>query len=293
MKRPFFAGCLALALVTYAGASAGHTMWINLVPAREDRQVLVSIGYGDFLPGSELLSTDWGQMRVARYEAIAPDGKRSGLAPPAPSNHAKESLPSGLVVQRGGDSGSHRLQYPSGSVPGTYQVAAQSDLFRYIEYRDKSGEDRYTDRPLAELVDVDRVLSTSREIFFMKTAFAVGGWTDPAPVGHYLEIVPLSDLSALRPGDTVRFKVLLDGKSWNPAAGAPQISAHSPSFGDGWGLVAPVKYGEAEFRLPNAGMWRIEARVQGKSRDHPGVAGSTEPDEPIYIESTFVLQVRP
>jgi hypothetical protein len=284
---------LALAFCLPAGTAVAHTMWINLVPALEDRHVVVSIGYGDFLPGSELLSTDWGQMRVARYEAISPDGKRSALSPPTPVEHDKQTLASGLVVQRGGDAGVHRLQYPTGSASGTYQVAAQSELFRYIHYRDARGEEHYTDRPLDELKDIERVLSSSREIFFMKTVFAVGGWTDAAPVGQFLEIVPLSDLSAVRAGDVVRFKVLLDGKSWNPELGAPQISAHSASFGEGWGLVSSLKYGEAELRLPNAGMWRIEARLHGRNRDFATLAANADPEEPIYIESTFVLHVRP
>ena len=285
--------CLALIGAGLSGEVSAHTLWINLVPAREDRQVVVSIGYGDHLPGSELLSTDWGQMKVARYEVVAPNGQRSALTPPEPVSHDKQSLPSGLVVQRGGETGSHRLQYPPGSTSGTYQVTAQSELFRYIHYRDTRGQDRYTDRALEELDDVEQVLDTSFEIFFMKTAFAVGGWTDPAPAGQHLEIVPLTDLSNVRSGDVVRFKVLLDGGAWDASLGSPQISAHSAAFGDRWGLVSALKYGEGELRLPSAGMWRIEARLQGKARDFSKLAANAEGDAPIYVESTFVLHVQP
>jgi hypothetical protein len=196
-------------------------------------------------------------------------------------------------VQQGGDTGIHRLQYPAGSAAGTYQVAAQSALFRYIHYRDKNGAEHYTDQSLETLTDVAEVLDTSLDLYFMKSTFAVGGWTDPAPVGQYLEIVPLSDLSAIRAGDSVRFKLLLGGKSWNLQAGSPKLTAHSPPFGSGFGLVSSVKYGEAELRLPSAGMWRIGVRVHGNAADHAPVAGKAGPDEPIYIESTFVLNVRP
>src|SRR5512134_2797524 len=106
---------LMLLLATHPGSAAAHTMWINLVPASQDRQVVVSIGYGDDLPGSELLSTDWGEMRIVRYETIVPDGQRAQLAPPTPVQREKRKLPSGLVVQQGGDAGTHRLQYPAGS----------------------------------------------------------------------------------------------------------------------------------------------------------------------------------
>ena len=45
-----------------------------------------------------------------------------------------------------------------------------------------------------------------------KSFFTVGQWTDPNPVGHLLEIIPTSDLSKVKAGELVSFKVLYKGK---------------------------------------------------------------------------------
>ena len=281
---------------TLAGACAkAHVLWINVVP-NADEHVLLSVAYGDFLPGSEILSTEWGAMTLDSYDLVAPDGARSSLRPPAIVAHPKQTLPSQVSVQAGGDVGVRKITFSSSSTQGTYQVAGQTPVYQYTHYRDQAGNEHYTDQPIKKVKDVAEVIDRSFEIMFMKSTFDVGGWTEPQPLGQLFEIVPLSDLSALRVGDTVRFKVLFDGRAWNPQRGSPQITAQSMNLGNRWGLYSPLAFGEGEFRVLHAGLWKINARFNapvGTDERYKKLAPGAAADDPIYFETTFVMNVAP
>ncbi len=66
----------------------------------------------------------------------------------------------------------------------------------------------------------------------------LGKWVNPMPVGHGLEITPLTDLSTLKVGDMVQVDVRLHGKplSYSPKS-IEYITAFSPSFGLGKGFA--------------------------------------------------------
>jgi uncharacterized GH25 family protein len=285
---------VALALSVAATAHA-HVLWINVVPQAEEH-VIVSLAYGDFLPGSELMTTDWGLMSVQSYELIAPDGARSSLGPPALVAQPKKLLPANVSVQAAGDTGVRKLALSAQTKQGTYQVAAQTPVYEYTKYRDRAGAEHYTDAPVATLKDVATILNRSFEVMFMKAAFTVGDWSEPAPVGQLLEIVPLSNLAAVKVGDVVRFKVLFDGRAWNPVGVSPQITAQNMSLGDRWGIYSPLIVGAGELRVSHAGLWKINARFQaavGSDERYQILAPKAPADARIFFESTFVMNVAP
>lgn len=272
-----------------------HTLWINVVPEYE-KHVIATIGYGDLMPGSEILTPDWGPMTLENYDLVSPDGTRESLGVPKLVTQAKKTLSSGVQLQPDGDNGVRKLILGSSSKKGTYQLTSQTPLVRLTHYVDKQGKKQTSEQPPEKLKDVAEITGTTLEINFMKAAFTVGGWTDVSPLGHPLEIVPLTDLSEARVGDIVRFKVLLNGKAWNPTEGEAFFTGHNMSFGDRWGIYAALKYGEGEFRIPTAGLWRISAESNGQNTDVDAYKSVPTPKGktlPLKVESSFTFNVKP
>ena len=92
---------------------------------------------------------------------------------------------------------------------------------------------------------------------FAKSCLTMGPWTPPEPVGHGLEIIPMTDLSGVRAGDLVKFEVRFNGQPLS--AGIEYITAYSPSFGlsDQFALFSYLMEGKAQFRVQSAGQWVV------------------------------------
>jgi hypothetical protein len=275
-----------------------HTMWLNLVPEPVEQHVIASVAYGDFMPGSELLTPEWGNMSLVSYELISPGGQRSALGVPVLKAIPPENGGPGVTLQRGGDTGVRKIAFGAEATKGTYQIAAQSALLQYITYRNGKGEETSSDQPYAALRDVKEVVEVARDLFFMKAMYSVGGWSDPAALDQAFEIVPLADLSGLKVGDRVRFKVLLNGAAWKASGGS--ISAENAAFGDRWGIESTLKYSEGEFRIPAAGLWRVDAYLETRSGDFPKLIAGASPvpgikseDVPLHLYTSLVFHVRP
>ncbi len=282
----------ALQLALPAGA---HTLWINLVPD-PGKHVLASIGYGDTIPANEILTPDWGPMVIERYEMISPDGVRTSMGVPNLVTHEKQALASGVTFQDGGDVGLRKIGGLAKAAKGTYTVAAQTPALVIIHYKDKTGKEQWSDQAMSKLTDIAQVLDVRIEANYMKAMFTVGAWSDPKPLGDPLEIVPMSDLSQAKAGDVVRFKVLFNGRAWNPDEGDATIIAFNPAHGHRWGLFSELKNGEGMLKLPVAGAWRIDARWKGNNVDIPSyrrIKGPRGEDIPALVESSFFFHVAP
>jgi hypothetical protein len=260
--------CAGIALSGAAPSSDAHVLWINATPGSDGaRTVMASIGYGDFMPGDETLTPEWGPTDIAAYDVISPDGNRSSLGIPKLKPAVARPLPSGIAWEEAGDPAMRKIVLGPKAAPGTYQVVARTPVVP---------------------VEQNRI-----EVNYMKTAFAVERWTPLEPVGHALEIIPLSDLQAARAGDVVRFKVLLNGHALTQyVVDYAFAAATSPGFGTRWSLLSELEDGEAEFRLPNGGAWRIDVRFGGPAsavkefQSHP--AGTH-----LWIESSFAFFLQP
>lgn len=284
---------LGVMLAVVSAPTMAHTLWINIVP-QADKHVLASLGYGDRLPASEILTPDWGAMTLETYEVLLPSGERGSLGLPKLVTQPKQPVSTGVTVQPDSDIGVRKLTFDARAAKGTYQIAGQTPLVRLTTYRDKQGREQTTEQPLKELRDVDKVLGTDLEINYMKAVFNVGGWTEPAPVGHALEIVPLSDLKGASVGDVVRFKVLLNGKPLILKGHDAHLTASNAGLGDRWGMQSTLERGEGEFRISQAGLWRVDVSYTGTNKDvdvFRDIDGAKTQSFPLLIESTFVFNV--
>lgn len=286
---------VATAICAFAPTiSQSHVLWINVVPQAEEH-VIVSLAYGDFLPHSELMATDWGAMTVKSYELVTPAGERSSLEPPVVKTQPKKSATGNVTIEGTGDTGIRKVSFSPQTTKGTYQAIAQTPVFQYTKYRDRAGAEHYSDEPPEKLPDAVKILDRSFEVMFMKATFSVGGWSEPQPVGQLFEIVPLTDLSEAKVGDVVRFKVLFDGRAWVPQGISPQLTAHNSAFGDTSGVYVPLAFGEGSFRLTHAGLWKINARFRasvGNDERYGRLAPTAPKEAPIFFETTFVMNIR-
>lgn len=106
-------------------------------------------------------------------------------------------------------------------------------------------------------------ISSSRYEKFAKLLLPVDGQSKgfDKKIGHRLEIVPVDNPLAAKPGDEIRVKVFLDGK---PAA-FDMIKATYDGFTEipaAWAFAAsPTAHGEAKVRISAKGIWIIQVGV--------------------------------
>jgi uncharacterized GH25 family protein len=143
---------------------------------------------------------------------------------------------------------------------GVYQFSAVSKTAFCTSYIDKKGRERLQLKPKDEVEDVERVLMSFKYNAFAKSYLTVGPWKQPEPLCHGLEIVPLTDLSNLHPGDRVEVNVTFYGK---PLSATSQSMDYIVAYGSGFGqsegyfLAAYLMDGKARFRIHNSGQWII------------------------------------
>lgn len=288
MKFGYKTLCTAAALAMLALPAKAHMLWINVVP-EAGYQVISSLAFGDvYSSGSELLTPDWWPVEVAEYDVIDPNGKHTALGVPELVTKEKQLLSSGLKFQVGGDTGQRKFSVTDEAVKGTYQLSARTPLNHVVSYEDEAGNMVYVNTNRDRLPDGIKVSGEGYNVLFAKAVFTAGKWSDPAPLGLPLEIVPLSDLHEAGAGDKVRFQVLINGKPYTKEA---HIYAYNASFGDRWGLVSELKAGEGEFRLPVSGPWRIHVEYEGKSHDFD--AYKNKKDMLIIMKSSLVFNASP
>ncbi|MBL4629788.1 MAG: DUF4198 domain-containing protein [Paraglaciecola sp.] len=269
-------------------AYAHNLLWINVVP-EFDRQVVSSLGYGDSMSsGSELLTPSWWPITISAYDVIDPNGLRSPLGLITPKPQATQTLASGIQFQPESDTGRRKFILGKHALKGTYQVYASTHVTRVLVYQDKKGDTVYLNTAIDSLPKGSNVTGEGYNILLCKAVFTHQQWSEPAPLGMPLEIMPLTDLSQAGSGDLVRFKVLKNGDVFLNEA---HLLAYNASYGDKWGMISPLVNGIGEFRIPNAGPWRISIGYEGKSSDFN--AYKEMKDILMVMESTLVFNIKP
>ncbi|BDQ35870.1 hypothetical protein SYK_02300 [Pseudodesulfovibrio nedwellii] len=85
-------------------------------------------------------------------------------------------------------------------------MSAVSKPTFYTQYIDKKGRQRLALKFHDQVKDIDKVLMAVKFQVFAKSYMTLGKWTQPAALGHGLEIIPLTDLSDVRVGDLIKFE---------------------------------------------------------------------------------------
>lgn len=257
MKKTLF---ILLTFFTAATAQA-HSVWINAFEshAHKPPHVMVSLGWGHFLPMDDILNSPNGRVDLDSFEIVDPARNRTALALPA-LQEAKADKSARDFDVFPGDLAVRKIAFRSDSAPGVYQISATTRPTFYTRYVDTKGKERMQLVPRDEIKDLDKALMSVKFQAFAKSCVAVGKWIRPEPLGHDLEIIPRTDLSDLRAGDLVEVDVLFHGKPLTATARSIEyITAHGVGFGqsDGFALFSYIMDGKARFRVQSAGQWMI------------------------------------
>lgn len=206
----------------------------------------VSIVAGHVLPMDDFVMSKDLSIPLETYEVIDPELNRTALPMPVQSSEDVIRTDTGLTIESG-DVAAQKISFTDESQQGTYQVAASTKDFLI----DMKGQD-------------DRIIKSNIK-FFAKSFLKIGTWTQPEPIGHELELVPLNDLSDVRIGDPVTFQASFMGKPFTcNKSDMEYLFAASNTYGgeaggdlEGHFLAAYLVNGKARFRFPTAGQWMI------------------------------------
>lgn len=238
-----------------------HSFWINAFASHvhQPPHVMVSLGWGHALPMDDILTSANGRVEVDRFELFDPSLNRLELRTPPFMLSTPEQSTANIDLFDA-DLAVQKIVLKKGSEGGVYQFSAITTPSFYVKYIDKKGRKRLKMKPMDQVTDVAQMLMAVKYQAFAKTYFTHGDWNTPQPLGHRLEIVPLTDLSHVNVGDLVEVEVLFYGQ---PLSSSPQnkeyITAKSSGFGqqDGFALYAKLKKGRAQFRVQSPGQWMI------------------------------------
>lgn len=251
---------LLILIFSFAFLNA-HSLWVNSFESftHKPGHTLVSLGWGHSMPLDDILNSPNGKMVIKEFNLVSPNGEKMGLKIPS-AQTAKPFHSNSNVDVFDGEVGLQKIAFKEKTKKGTYTIEAISKPNFYTAYIDKKGKERMKLKPLNELKDVDTVLMAVKFQAFGKAYLTLGKWQEQKPLGHGIEIVPISDLSNVRVGDLVQFQVLFNGKELDAnAKSIDYIAAQSSSFGqnDGFGLFSYVIKGKAQFRVQSSGKWIV------------------------------------
>lgn len=286
-----------VAVILAAGTASAHMFWITLCEsfAHKPGHISALLGFGHVLPIDDLLSGEFGSIKLTEYDLVGPDGSRFDLGVPDFKSTKAMGTPTGMLVNSG-NLGLRKISCTEKNAPGTYQVAASTDPGFLTIYINKKGKQRMAPKPMDAIKDLDKAVASFTYQTFAKSFFAIDKWTAPKPLGYDLEIMPLDDLSDVHVGDLVRFKVTFKGKPLNSSeSGFQRMTCHSKSFGDpdGFHLDSYLFDGIAQFRMPAAGQWLSSVYVNQKVADNPQLKDLKGKCLDVWANGSVTFDVKP
>lgn len=251
-----------LAMLLGASHASAHHFFVSITESagHSPGSIATNIGWGHMLPmddfflGSELHT----------YAIYDPDMKKVDLPFSADANvkaarnegEDVPDFPGGKILA--GDSFTRKLFFKEDSPQGTYQVTASTNKIQFSLWTDKNGRQKWGRTTLDQIKDAQEIKICWEFQSFAKAFAVVGIWTEPRPVGHDLELIPLTDLTKVRVGDEVAFKVLLFGEPvQTDQNGLPLLEVYGEHYGaDGrYGLKGGISGGIAKIRVTAPGRW--------------------------------------
>ncbi len=238
-----------------------HSFWINAFESHlyHSYHAMISLGWGHVLPMDNILMSPNARIAIDRFELLDPLLQKTDLLKPA-FKLSEPELTTDNFDLIAADMGIQKVAFKEGSAKGVYQIGVATKPAFYTQYIDKSGKTKMKLKPEDELKDIQKVLMSVKYQAFAKSCLTVGQWTNPKPLGHNLEIIPLTDLSNLQVGALVEVDVRFHGQPLSASAkNVEYITAWSSSFGqsDGFCLMSYIMDGHAQFRVQSSGQWMV------------------------------------
>lgn len=243
---------LALVLASIAAGASAHKPWI--MPNNtfiEAKEVTVTI---DGAISDQLFEFDTNTMKFDGAMVTDPDGAVTAIPAPTASRF-RSSVDLKLPKD-----GTYKVSLVSSNTMGSYKLGGEMKRFR-----------NEADLP-AGATDVTRSTTHSRiETFVTANKASMGAFK---PSGEGLEMIPLTNPTELRAGETARVRFTLDGK---PMANQPfSLIAGGVRYRGVLGeirLVTDAK-GEAAIKLPAANQYWLGTSFPNDQRKGPPENGA-------------------
>lgn len=264
-----------ISLIIFIGFSTtltAHNFFINLSEsmAHKPGSVATSIGWGHAMPMDDFFMGN----SLQSYLVYDPSMKKMDLNFDPKANEGMEELyykkepskefPSATIFE--GDSFTRKIKFNNNSEQGTYQVVASTKKIHFSMWKDEKGRVKWGRVYLDEIKNAKEIMYSSNFQSFAKAYISFGKWSEPAVIGHDLELIPITDLSNVKVGDVVEFKVLFLKEPLSETQNMDpwEIKAYNQFFGaDGSYFVGSfIMNGKAKFKVNSQGYWLATITMQ-------------------------------
>ena len=159
--------------------------------------------------------------------------------------------------------------------PGTYVLSAETNPGYYTVYIDKKGRERHAIKPKSAIKDKAREIKKSLySKQFSKTYVVCETPSEkfPARIGQKLELVPSTDVSKLKAGDTLELQVYFKGEPYqSQGTWDATYNGFSTESEDNYFPKTKVSGPSVKVVIPHAGRWFIRYFIKipatGKDRE--------------------------
>lgn len=239
---------LLLAGTITASSLMGHSLWLNSFDSlsKKGGHTTVGIGWGHNISIDDSVPS---KMQFDSFDLIDPKGEKIALK--KPFSKVERIFEGDNLTITQSNMAMQKISFDEKSQKGTYSVALATKTGYFTKYIDKKGKTRFKREPKDKIKNAEKILSSNQINTFAKSYFAFQEWTQPKKAGHNLEIIPTSDLTKVKAGDSVTFEILYEGK----ALQSGYVTAKSEQNPHANALFSPIKKGIAKFTLPNNGKW--------------------------------------
>lgn len=245
-----------------------HTLWINSQESfvYEPAHTSVSLGWGHNIPIDDMLNSQNGKVVIKEFSISSPSGTKTSLRVPSASLQ-EASIKANDFDVYDSDIALQKVSFKKTSEKGVYTLEAKSKQTHLTKYIDTKDRKRLKFTSIDKVKRLKEVIESLRTTRIAKTYFTIGAWKQPKALNKGLEIIPLSDLSKVKVGDTVEFKVLFYGK--NIKAKEP-LMASSSNFKtkDKYEINKKIKKGKAKIKVTSKGQWIVSVHHKENVKDN-------------------------
>ena len=262
---------ILLTLLFSTSLAHAHSFWVNTFEsfAHQPGHVTTGLGWGHSLPIDDIINSPNGKILVESFTITDPEGKITALKIPSAETATADTQTSNFDLFSA-DIGLQKIALKEESMPGIYKIEARSKPAFYTKFIDTKGRNRLKMKPKNQVKDIKKVLMAVKYQANAVSYVALKKWETPEPTNQGLEIIPMTDLSRVKAGDLVAFKVLYMGTP--PKGGDTYITASTPAFDKGkhFSLYSKIKKGKAQFIVQCPGQWMVNCSHTGKvEKDGP------------------------
>lgn len=174
--------------------------------------------------------------------------------------------------------------------PGTYVLAAETTPGFYTVYIDKKGRERHTIKPqiaVADQAEKIRLSLYSKQYAKSYVTCEKSSVDSPEPIGQVLELVPVEDISELKPGDDLELKIYFKGALYKgTGTWGATYNGFSTYSEDYFYPNTSISGDTISFSIARPGRWFVRYSVKADAKG---------PDREKYLEekqtATLVFEV--